>query len=490
MVNRFWARLSAAILGGAACAAVAGCGAEELATCPEENLVRGVCAGVPAGDVCGGERCTAGVTCTSVIDVASDDELTSAAQAASDGACIAVRSGRYGVVTVPGGVSLLGRSADAVEIEGIVLEAGDGAVVRGLKVGREGVTVQEGATGVRIDSVRVIGESDYEHDGIKLGPGSSIAIVASEIANAGHVGIFATDADVTLERSIVSGAQRGAVEMLGRGCDERCSCTSRPALEVRSSVIRDNRVIGVSLHGATASLEGVDVIRTREGVASLAGKFGGGVSAAGCSGILGARQVRVIDSVSFGILVDGSTAMLGDKGEDDSIEISRNTLGLWIQNVRQPDGDDCAMHHDERCNVTLHNGKLDGNFGVGIGVTGESRGIILCRSAITATAFSQLPVFDENDALAVRDVGDGVDWLGDSEVRIDELAFSGNARQSLLLDGPVQGDSYIGRIHIAAGDEPPVQQSYSRGDAQPEGMAPPTVSDRRHVIPRSLEELP
>lgn len=489
MVNRFWARLSAAILGGAACAAAAGCGGDEPAACPEENVIRGACAGVPSGDVCSNERCTEGVTCASVIDVASDDELTSAAQTASRGACIAVRPGRYGAVTVPGGVSLLGRSAAAVEIEGIVLKAGDGAVVRGLRVGREGVTVQ-GATGVRIDSVRVVGDSAYKHDGVMLEPGSSITIVASEIANVGHVGVFATDADVTLERSIISGSQRGALQIQGQGCDERCSCTSRPALDVKSSILRDNHIIGVSLRGATASLESVDVIRTREGGVFETGKFGGGISAAECSGVVGARQVRVTDSVSFGILVDSSTAMLGDKEEGDSIEISRNTLGLWIQNVRQPDSDDCAMHHDEGCNVTLHNGKLDGNFGVGIGVTGESRGIILCRSAITATELWRLPVFGEDDVPGINNVGDGVDWLGGSEVRIDELTFSGNARQSLLLDGPVQGDSYIGRIELATEDELPVQQRFREGDARPDGRALLTVPERRHVIPRSLEELP
>ncbi|MDC0685484.1 right-handed parallel beta-helix repeat-containing protein [Sorangium atrum] len=494
MTSRFWAALSAATMGGAMCATVAGCGSDEpvSATCPEDHLVRGVCAGVPAGDVCDGGTCTKGVECTSVVDVESDEALASAAAAASAGACIALREGRYGsVVSVPGGVSLLGRSAAAVQVEGIVLAAGEGAVVRGLKVGREGVSVQ-GAIGVRIESVRIVGERGFERAGVELHPGSSAAIVDSEIIDSGHVGIFAENADVTLERSVISGAQRGGIVIQGipeNDCDSDCTCVSRPALVVKSSVIHRNHIIGISLRGAIASLEGVDVIDTEHGDAIETGYFGGGISAAECSSVTGAIKVRVLDSRSFGILVDRSTAALGDEEEADSVEISGNTRGLWIQNVALQNG--CHDHgdHGPGC-VMLHNGKLDGNFGVGIGVTGQSRGIILCKSAITATALERLPVFDGGNEPSVDDVGDGVDWLDGSEVTIEELTLRGNERQSLLIDGPASG--VITDLDFTGdADKSPVQQNFTTGDRPvTDGITLTTNPERGLSIPQPTGGLP
>ncbi|CAN92890.1 hypothetical protein sce2731 [Sorangium cellulosum So ce56] len=485
MSNGFWTWFSAVFVGGAACATVAGCGSDELspATCPEENQVRGVCVGVPAGDLCVGKSCPEGPKCNELLDVTSGDELTSAAQGASPGTCIALRSGRYDVVRVPGGVSLLGRSAAAVQVEGIVLAAGEGAVVRGLKVGREGVSVQ-GAKGVRIESVRVVGERGHgEHAGVELYSGSSVTIVDSEISDSGYIGVFAENANVTLERSVVSGAQRGGIVIEGipeDDCDSSCTCANRPVLEVRSSIIRSNHIVGVALRGATASLDTVDVDDTKVGDAFETGYFGGGISAAECSSVSSARKVRVLDNDSFGILVDRSTAALGDEKEEDSIEISRNTRGLWIQNVCKGGGAGC---------VTLHNGKLDGNVGVGIGITGQSRSIILCRSAITQTARARLPVFDAInedgiEELSVDYVGDGVDWLGGSEVILEELTLSGNARQSLLIDGPAAGR--IEKLRFTGdADTAPVQQNFTDGDAQPAGMAPPTITERTFTIPQA-----
>lgn len=481
MANRFGTWFSVAILGGAACATVAGCAGDEPAACPGETWVRGVCAGVPAGAICGDERCTAGVECTKVIDVGSDLELASAAQDAEPGTCIALRSGRYhGVVNVRGDVSLLGRSASAVEIEGIRLTGGEGAVVRGLTVGREGVKLQE-ARGVRLESVRVVGEKEYLLDGVELGNGASIVIRDSEIVGSGRVGVLADHSDVTLERSVISGAQRGGIVLQGPTCEQDCECTSgpAPALEVKNSVLYRNHVIGISLRHATATLEGVDVLETRVGGAGELNELGGGISAAECSNIQRASKVRVLDSATFGVLVDRSRAALGDADEDDSIEISRNTRGLWIQNACKEGRVSC---------VSLHNGKLDGNFGVGIGISGESRGIILCKSAVTATKLTSLPVIREDGALASDDVGDGVDWLEQSEVTIELLTLSGNARQSLLIDGPARGE--IRSLDFKGdADKPPVHQNYTEG-ARPSGEEVRTTPVRERSIPEPQIETP
>ncbi|XXX80875.1 right-handed parallel beta-helix repeat-containing protein [Sorangium sp. So ce134] len=493
MMNRFWVWLSAAVLGGAACATVAGCVADEPspATCPEENLVRGVCAGVPAGDACVGESRFQRIGCTNVVEVGSDDALTKAAQGASPGTCIALGPGRYGVVSVPGGVSLLGRSAAAVEIEGIEieriesegteLEAGKGTVLRGLTVGSGGVDVK-GATGVRIESVRVAGREGDTRNGVQLHEGSSVTIVDSEIVDSGSVGVLAVGADVAVERSVISGAQRGGIVIeREEACDEdSCPCTDRPDLKVTSSVIRRNRVIGISLRGAIASLEDVDVIDTNVGAAVLTGQYGGGISAAECSDVRLARAVRVLGSRFFGILVDRSMAALGVEEEANSIEISGNTLGLWIQNTTNQG--DCH-HHGRDCSVTLHNGTLDGNFGVGIGVAGGSKGIILCKSAVTDTVLDSLSMINPDDP--VQTFGDGVEWLDDSEVYIDGLTLSGNARKGLLIDGPAKG--HIEALHFAGDADEPVQQNFTEGE-RPTGVALRTTSENEFPVPSSRPE--
>jgi hypothetical protein len=182
----------------------------------------------------------------------------------------------------------------------------------------------------------------------------------------------------------------------------------------------------------------------------------------------GATRERVLDSASFGVLVDKATGVLGAEGEEEAIEISRNTRGLWIQNVCSTGGDGC---------VQLHNGKLEGNFGVGIGVAGQSRGIILCRSAATGTVLERLPVFDGANLPATDDVGDGVDWLDGSAMTVEELTLSGNARQSLLIDGPATGN--IGTIDFAGdADKAPVQQNVAMGDARPRGTPVRTLAER------------
>lgn len=488
MTNRFWTWFSAAFMGGAACATVAGCGGDELptpATCPEENQIRGVCVGVPKGVVYGGESC---------LKVANDEQLTSAALGASPGTCIVLGQGRYRAVTVPGGVSLIGSSADAVTIDGIALEPGAGAVVRGLTVGQGGVSVK-GATGVRIDSVRIVGARDYPRDGVEILEGSSVDIVNSEIVGSGRVGVFAMGSNVSLERSVVSGAQRGGIVVERQDpCAADCTCTDRPELTVTLSAIRKNHIVGVSLHGAKASLQDVDVIETKEGDRIQKGAYGGGISAAECSTVSRASRVKVLDSRFYGILVDRSMAWLGnEEDEDDFIEVGGNTLGLWIQNTKIPaqgSPDECHHHETEQpCSVVLHNGKLDRNAAVGIGVAGASKGIILCKSSITNTTKRYLDIIAGSGAN--KELGDGVEWLGGSEVFIDGLALGGNARNSLLIDGPATG-KIEGLRFMSAADERPLQQRFTEGDAQPAaiGVELRITDESKFAIPTSPSVAP
>lgn len=479
-----WMKTAANALGAAAGAWLLGCSGETLPSpspCPVTDQICDVCAGVPAGDVCGDDTCTEGVTCTEVVTVASDAELSSKVAAAKTGTCLALVPGHYGVVSLPGGVSLLGRSAAAVTVDSITVTAGAGTVLRGLGVGSAGVELL-GATGVRIESVRVTGSASVKRDGITLDPGASATIVTSSIEGSGRVGVFAKDADVTLDRCIVSGAHASGVWIEGSSCDDTCACAGSPTLTVNSSVIRDNHVLGLSTRGATANLSCTDVTGTKAGDTVMTGQRGGGVTVTQCSNV-NATKFRVLDSEDWGVLIDGSTATLGgDRGPDETVEISRNRRGLWVQNVVH----NAACQSIGGC-VTVHNGTLAENLGVGIGVAGSTRGMILCKVGVLGTLNDMLPVSDEDGVVgASKAVGDGVDWLDDSEVVIEALTLSGNQRQSLLIDGPASG--YIRSITLAGGEEAILQQNLMGGAQPMQGSGVSLISQdtRKFAVPQPL----
>jgi hypothetical protein len=487
MSHKLWMETVVKVFGAAAGAWLLGCSEAPpgASICSATDQLCGVCAGLPADDVCGDDTCTQGVTCTEVVSVASDAELPSKVAAATPGTCLALAPGHYGVVSLPGGVSLLGRSAAAVTVDAISVAAGAGTVLRGLGVGSAGVELL-GATGVRIESVRVTGSPGVKRDGIALNPGSSATIVTSTIDGAGRIGVFAIDADVTLDRSIVSGAHVAGVWIEGSSCDSDCACASRPTLTMNNSAVRDNHLLGLSTRGAAANLMCIDVTGTQPGDTVDGGQRGAGMAVTQCSNV-SATRLRVLDSADWGMLIDGSTAKLGaPTSSDETVEISRNRRGLWVQNVV----------HNAACSaigscVEVHNGTLAENLGVGIGVAGETRGMVICKASVEKTYTDMLPASDVDGEVGLqKPIGDGLDWLDGSEVRIEALTLSDNQRQSLLIDGPATGD--IGSITLGAGETPILQQNLM-GGAQPtqgSGVTLTAQDTRKFAVPLSLTAPP
>ena len=130
--------------------------------------------------------------------------------------------------------------------------------------------------------------------------------------------------------------------------------------------------------------------------------------------------------------------------------------------------------------VHVENASIADNTAVGLGLGGASKGIIIiCKTAITGTQVATVPVFENDmDLGTAKEVGDGLDWLDGSEATMDELSLSGNARASLLIDGPAAGS--LAQVTLSGGDEQKgiVQQSYS-GGPQPQlggGVPPITTS--------------
>src|SRR4051794_3157991 len=103
------------LLGALAGTCLSGCAAG-APDCAAPDHLAGVCVGVPAADVCSTDTCTEGVACAAVVEVGSDAELAPKAAAATAGTCLSLAPGHYGAVALPGGVSLLGRSAAEVAV--------------------------------------------------------------------------------------------------------------------------------------------------------------------------------------------------------------------------------------------------------------------------------------------------------------------------------------------------------------------------------------
>ncbi|MFT3769596.1 MAG: right-handed parallel beta-helix repeat-containing protein [Minicystis sp.] len=437
--------------------------ADKSADCGGVLTADGACAGIPAA-ACDGD-CTAG--CARVRDVDGPGDLSAALSAALSGDCLYLHQGAYGAIDLPSGVSVIGDSPTATSVSSLTLAQGDGAAVRSLQVGVGGVQIL-GATHVTLDTMIVSGS---EHDGVHVGAGSSVIIVRSRIEGSGEYGVFVeTMADVTLDHTLVSGAQRSGV--WAEGACNGCVCAGPPRLTMVDSVLYQNRVTGLSLVGARATLSRTDIVETKVGDLFFNSQYGGGL-AASCGSDVQAKRFRVLGSKAWGALLDGSTAALGGDADGETVEMSGNERGVWIQNVS------CG---DAVC-VSLHQASVADNKAVGVGVAGGSQGIIICKSAVTGTSEVVEPVYQDGDIGGNQKVGDGLHWLDGSQVLIDGLTMSGNQRQSILIDGPVASGSSIGVLTQSGGDEATgvLQQDFTTG-MQPDHGNTVVVNTATHRV--------
>jgi hypothetical protein len=418
--------------------ASAGCGDRSHATlaCAVEDMVggeNGVCVGVAEAAVCGVNRCTEGVSCASTIDVKDDGELEAAIASATAGTCISLSPGAYGPASLPGGVSLLGKSAADVAVEGVTLNEGVGAVVRGLTIGAGGLKIS-GATGAQVISVLI---ADSAVEGINVAPGSAAKIISSTVRGSSRYGLRVADgAAVTLDTSIIEGSEGPGI---WSACSTACAaCTAPPKISVTSSIIRDNHVGGVALFTTWATLENVDIRRTKPGAKWHSEMGGGGLSV-------------------------------------------MSLMGVWVQNVAAPQS------------VVLTRARIDGNKAVGVGTSGSTRGFIFRRSTVQNTLLQAVPAESGGSPIGSTMVGDGFVWRDNSSVTIEAIEFSNNARTSILVDGPAEGS--ISSLQLSGGDEQKgiVIQNVTGKDAKPdvdEGAAPLNTSKyETFAIPTAPQRL-
>lgn len=432
----------------------------EVTTCDEKNTLGDACAGVPSTPT--GDQSA----CATVINVSAAAELDGAVSSAADGDCIVLGAGSYGVVALPAGVSLFGESADTVEVEAIEVSSGTSGI-HDVTVASGTITVRTGAEAT-ISGTRVL---ESVQDGLLLEQGATVEVRSSEITGAGRYGISAFEAgSVTLDGTIIEDGDGPGIWI---SCMAGCDCSSPVTSSIKNTIIRNNRIVGISFVGASGTLENVTVTDTRVGNSFEAG---GGISASACSDIQ-ATELTIASNADFGMLVDDSTLDLASGTIDD------NLRGLWVQaiGVSQSSG-----------SVNVTDTVISGNEGVGFGVDGGSVNVTIEKSQITDTKMVPLPVLVNGVSARALDVGDGLSWLGTSQVVARDLTLSNNARVGILIDGPVMSGSAIENLTATnmSGTLEILQQNLPMGGEQPatSGTTPAIESDssERLAVPTEI----
>lgn len=411
--------------------------------------------GVPVDPVCADPTCTGDVACSAVVTVSDASALAGASASATAGTCIALAPGSYGAATLPAGVSLLGRGADFVTVAGIDAQAG-GATVRGVTVGAGGLTVS-GAGAFSVAGVRVGGATG---DGISAKAGVSLSVHESEVLSAQGVALRADGAtDLVVHGFVVDGTNGPGLAAL---CDDGCACTSTATIE--RTLVREATHVGMFLRGVGATIDGLEIGGTQ--VDGLEPSSGGGLVVAGCAEVE-ASHMNVHDNAFFGALVDSSVAHFGSPGEEDGIIIHANVLGVWFQ------GKDAGGE--------VGGADISGNQGVGLGASGQTKGIIIHASQIRDTTKKVLVVFGGGS----EEVGDGLLWSDGAEVEVDDVVVSNSARQPVLIDGAVAAGSSIAHLTLEGSDagKSILQQNLPSGGLSPTlGAATPAIDAQAAAV--------
>lgn len=453
-------------------AVLPGCGDDDTksdaGTC---TTFAGSCIGVPPGPACEQDFCADGVACSTTVEVRSTQDLAAAASAATAGSCILLAPGGYPAVTLPGGVSLLGAGADRVTVDAVTVSTGSGTVLRGFQA--QGIVRLEGATGSEIIAVRITGG----REGIQALDGTSVTVADSEILQVADNAVHAVDAArVTLQRVLIDGNGGPGV---WAECDAGCNCAAGAELALERVLLRNNQHVGVGLVGVDASFDTVDIVDTMpRGLTSS----GGGLAAMACSDITHATALRIERAALFGMVIDNSSADLGAPGEEQGIIIidSKSHGGLWIQNTE--DGQDVAV-----TNAMI---ARSAGVGIGLGVDGSAKGIIIIDSRVDDTSLAQLPTLawgaqGQKVPGPLAGVGDGLIWGNDTTATIQGLVIANSARQSMLIDGAAGPGSWVEEVNLEGADAQSgiLQQHVEPGTGLPDmGSNVPAINQTSDVL--------
>lgn len=315
--------------------------------------------------------------CTTTVAVADPAMLGAAVSLAKPGTCLLLAAGSFPVIDLPAGVHVVGKGESSTTVAGITVRGG-GSVIGALAA--SGPIQGSGSGALRIDQVRSSNVS---------GPGVNVE-----------------DLDLTMVDSSVS---RASALGLAVGCSTRCKA-DRPKVDLQRSLFDGNSVVGVWLHGVDAKMEYVE-IRDTKAKDFLQGR-GLDVSA---EAALVAKHFSVSGSAEAGMLASASAITLED------FSLARNqSFGLQLS----------AMKSGSIANFVVRE-----NGGVGLLVDG-SQGIIVQGGQILDTKKRTVPT----EAGGVAEVGDGMNWRGNSNVSVKGTRFANSGRQAIIVQGKNTGD--------------------------------------------------
>lgn len=382
---------------------VAGCSSKKedapVVTCDDHAKTGGVCPGVSSAAAI--TNAADGVACSSQVPVANAGELSSKASSAPSGACLVLEPGTYGAVTLPAGVSLLGKGSSGTTVDGVTLTGGASATLRGLTIGASGI-VATGKGALTIDRVLVSHASGY--------------------------GINVTDIDLTLLASTIEYSGKfGLAAASSCAGSATMPCTQRPKLVVKGVFVREAHGVGIWAHGIDVTVAGLEIDSTR----AQSFLYGRGLEIAaepdlGQSCSVSAASFSIQNGDEVGVFVDGCNA------DFTGFVSSQNIRGMQLQNI--PDG-----------GAKVQDFTMESNKALGLGIS-KSKGIIVQGGRIASTIALRVPV----DVGGVQEVGDGLNWL-ESDVSVGAtVTIESSARRGVIIDSTSTG-KFEGVL--AGGDE-------------------------------------
>jgi hypothetical protein len=318
-----------------------------------------------------------GIACSSTLNVAPGEESKIGGAAA--GSCVVLSAGNFGEINLPASVSLIGKGSSSTTVAAVRVTPGT-ATIRGLKVAGAGISV--------------------------TGKGA-LTVDASMIANSSGPGISAIDSDLTVTRTTINDSAS-----FGIAANCKADCMARPNLSLRRVALRGNKAVGVWAHGVNASFDGVQVTQTR----AVNFLYGRGFEVAE-GGSVKATHFAVLDNEDVGVYVDSASAELS------SFAVSNNIRGIQLQAI-------------PAAGAKLNDFVVENNSALGIGITKGSLGIIVQGGLVASTRPMKVPV----DIGGVQEVGDGINWLGGSEVTIlNTVKIQSSARRAVIIESNSKG---------------------------------------------------
>ena len=349
-------------------------------------------------------------------------ELTEALGKAEPGDVVKLGSCRIeGTFTVPAGVTLEGAGLGASIIAG----EGDQPVLK-VVTGAEPVRL----AGVSIESntpagilVKGGGEAAIERVGVKATRGIGIgaeelrSLTLSEVALEGPVNADNANSfmpDVTAQDTATHGLVLVRVESASISNVTASGFAAFGALLVESTTtwqgggVSGNMGTGLMVHAGSATLEGLEMCRTLQGMRFIPSY--GGVFVAGAS--VETTGVEVCEGDGYGLLHDRVSAR-----HVDLVARDNGDAAVWAQK--------CPSFE-----LSGEGAQISGNRFAGV-VLVETENAMVSGASIDANEIT-VRVFDETGAV---EVGDGVQVVRPKgPVILENLSFSNNERAGILLD--------------------------------------------------------